>query len=144
MKETHGRERRRERKKREGKERKRKLRGREGRGGMSSVFEVSELTILWDKKREELKRLRIPILVAGFKITGNAATYYLKESLSDVERAFRLYSHYFPPISMVSDDKFSIIHEELWLSRSKNYTFTGRRALRDCKDTEAFKVFRLK
>jgi len=85
----------------------------------SGVFEVSELTILWDKKREELKRLRIPILVAGFKITGNAATYYLKESLSDVERAFRLYSHFFPPISMVSDDKFSIIHEELWFSRSK-------------------------
>ncbi|UYZ39878.1 MAG: PAC2 family protein [Candidatus Methanospirare jalkutatii] len=86
---------------------------------MSGVFEVSELTILWDTRREELKRLRIPILVAGFKITGNAATYYLKESLSDVERAFRLYSHYFPPISMVSNDKFSIIHEELWFSRSK-------------------------
>ena len=91
-----------------------------GEGEMSSgVFEVSELTILWDKKREELKRIRIPILVAGFKITGNAATYYLKESLSDIERAFRLYSHFFPPISMVSGDKFSIIHEELWFSRSK-------------------------
>ncbi len=92
----------------------------------TDVFEVSDLTLLWDVDRELLKRLRIPIMVAGFKITGNAATYYLKESIEDAERAFRLYSHFFPPVTTVDGDKFSIIHEELWFSRTKHlYIYRG-------------------